>query len=66
VATIFVSLSCYSSVEPGSDSLRCIAAFNQSNIGALFALEGANALKWLELPGPVTVGGASKTPLEMG
>lgn len=34
-----------------------IAAFNQSNIGALLALKGANALKWLELPGQVTIVG---------
>ena len=34
-----------------------IAAFGQSNIGALLALKGANALKWLELPGQVTIVG---------
>ncbi|HEY9284764.1 MAG TPA: AbgT family transporter [Pyrinomonadaceae bacterium] len=34
-----------------------IAAFNQSNIGALLALKGANTLKALALPGQVTIVG---------
>jgi aminobenzoyl-glutamate transport protein len=34
-----------------------IAAFGQSNIGALLALEGASALKALALPGSITIGG---------
>jgi len=34
-----------------------IAAFGQSNIGALLALKGANVLRALELPGQVTIVG---------
>ncbi len=34
-----------------------IAAFGQSNIGALLALKGANALKAMAMPAPVTVVG---------
>ena len=34
-----------------------IAAFGQSNLGALFALKGANALKALETPAAVTIVG---------
>jgi aminobenzoyl-glutamate transport protein len=34
-----------------------IAAFGQSNLGALIALKGANALQALQLPGQVTIVG---------
>ncbi|MEM7105254.1 MAG: AbgT family transporter [Bacteroidota bacterium] len=34
-----------------------IAAFANSNLGALLAIKGANALKALNLPGPVTIAG---------
>ncbi|HRK75150.1 MAG TPA: AbgT family transporter, partial [Rhodothermales bacterium] len=32
-----------------------IASFSQSNLGALLALKGANLIKWLALPGGVTI-----------
>lgn len=32
-----------------------ISAFTQSNLGALLALKGANFIKWLALPGSVTI-----------
>jgi p-aminobenzoyl-glutamate transporter AbgT len=32
-----------------------IAAFGQSNLGALLALKGASFLQWLEMPGQVTI-----------